>query len=369
MTSELLSAELSSAEIVSELCLIVAKLIGTQVEPADDFFEIGGDSLLVVDYMTTARDRGLRFRPRDVYEHPTPAGLGELLYGRLHQAAATAAPTAALPALEMTAAQLWRTHLPPHHCDVPDCLVPLHDGDQREPLFVFHWGNGAVRFAADAAAGWAAGRPVYGFEAVGFHGQIRPLLSVQDMAERYLAELLDRQPHGPYHLVAVCLGGTIAIEVARRLRERMEEVRLLALIKPPTLDPFIEHGWGLDEINRFRIDSLKTMFNLSASDSLDRIFAALRGGGWYEDTVVPDDLPRLQLLWSALTLSLHYYSPRPYPGPVIFFQDRDVATSVIRNWSPLLPDLITHWFDYGVESALPVMNDPLVASELRARLQ
>lgn len=357
-------------EIESILLSILAELLGTDVEPDDDFFEIGGDSLLVVDYMTEARRQGLQFQARDVYDHPTPAGLAEVLRagsGATSQAGPSAAH-ASVPALEMTSDELWRTHLPPLHPDAPSCLVPLVAGDGREPLFVFHWGNGAVRFTTDVVRGWSAGRSVYGFEAVGYRGRVRPLLTVQDMADRYLTELVRVQPRGPYHLAGVCQGSVVAVELARRLRERSQEVRMLAMIKPSALDPFVDYGWGLDEINRFRIDSLKAKFALSAGDTLEQVYARLRSEDWIEESVAPAELPRLQLVWSALAFSLHHYVSRPYDGPVVAFQDRDTAGPMARNWAPVLPRLDTHWFEYGVESALPVLRDPRVAAVIRERL-
>ena len=364
------TVEVPDQELESTLRSILAGLLGTDVEPGDDFFEIGGDSLLVVDYMTEARRLGLQFQARDVYEQPTPAGLAALLRaGR--EAAAGGVPAAAgasVPSLWMSSEDLWRTHLPPLHPDAPRCLVPLADGDGREPLFVFHWGNGAVRFTAEVARGWAAGRPVHGFEAVGYRGRVRPLLTVQDMADRYLVELVRVQPRGPYHLAGVCQGSVVALELARRLRDRSQRVGMLAMVKPSTLDPFLDHGWGLDEINRFRIDMLAAKFALSSDDSLERVYASLRAQDWYEDSVGPADLPRLQLVWSALAFSLHHYVPRPYDGSVVVFQDRDVADPMARNWAPVLTDLTTHWFDYGVESALPVLHDSRVAEVIREQL-
>ena len=358
------TTEVRDGEVESILRSILAELLGTDVEPDDDFFEIGGDSLLVAEYLSEASRRGLRFQAGDVYQHPTPAGLAELL----RSGAGGAAPAGSVASLAMSTDELWRTHLPPLHPNAPSCLVPLVEGGAGEPLFVFHWGNGAVRFTADVARGWAAERPVYGFEAVGYRGPVCPLVTIQDMADRYLAELVRAQPAGPYHLAGVCQGSVVMVEVARRLRDRGQDVRLLAMVKPPTLDPFVSRGWGLDEIDRFRIDSLQAKFGLGAGDTLEQVYARLRAEGWYEDTVGPADLPRLQIVWSALAFSLHHYVPRPYDGPVIVFQDRDVAEPMARNWAPVLTDMTTHWFDYGVESALPVLNDPLVAEVMRGRL-
>lgn len=361
------AVDVTEREVESILCSILAELLGTDVEPGDDFFEIGGDSLLVAEYLSEARRRGLQFEARDVYEHPTPAGLAGVL--RSGGGGGPAGMSASVASLAMSADELWRTHLPPLHPDAPRCLVPMAKGDGREPLFVFHWGNGAVRFTAGVVRDWAAGRPVYGFEAVGYRGRVRPLVTIQDMADRYLSDLLRVQPEGPYHLAGVCQGAVVMVELARRLRARGQAVRLLAMVKPSTLDPFVSRGWGLDEINRFRIDSLQAKFDLAAGDSLEQVYARLRAEGWYEDSVAPADLPRLQLVWSALAFSLHHYVPRPYDGRVILFQDRDVADPMARNWEPVLTDLTTHWFDYGVESALPVLHDRRVAEVIRGVLE
>ena len=43
------------------------------------------------------------------------------------------------------------------------------------------------------------------------------------MAGRYLDEVRARQPAGPYHLGGWSMGGAIAVEMARRLRESGEE--------------------------------------------------------------------------------------------------------------------------------------------------
>ncbi len=58
------------------------------VGAGDDFFELGGDSILAIQIVTRAYRAGLFLTPRDVFEHPTVAAL-----------AAVAAPRAARPAV------------------------------------------------------------------------------------------------------------------------------------------------------------------------------------------------------------------------------------------------------------------------------
>ena len=76
------------------LCTLVGELL--QVEPVgsgDNFFHLGGDSILSIQLVSRARARGLSFGPRDVFVHPT---LGEL--------AAAAKPHAATSRTESTLA-------------------------------------------------------------------------------------------------------------------------------------------------------------------------------------------------------------------------------------------------------------------------
>ncbi len=53
-------------------------LEGRRTGRNDDFFEIGGDSLLAMMLATVLSDRGVAVSMQDIYEHPTPARLGRM---------------------------------------------------------------------------------------------------------------------------------------------------------------------------------------------------------------------------------------------------------------------------------------------------
>jgi thioesterase domain-containing protein len=73
-------------------------------------------------------------------------------------------------------------------------------------------------------------QPVLGLQAAGVDRRSHPDSRVEEMAERYVDEIMRFQPHGPYRLAGLCFGGLVAYEVARRLAERGEEIALLTLI-------------------------------------------------------------------------------------------------------------------------------------------
>ncbi|MFE5941367.1 condensation domain-containing protein, partial [Streptomyces sp. NPDC056480] len=66
------------------LARLMAEVLGLPaVGPEDNFFELGGDSIVSIRFVSRARKAGLKVTARQVFQHPTPAGL-----------AAVAAPTA-----------------------------------------------------------------------------------------------------------------------------------------------------------------------------------------------------------------------------------------------------------------------------------
>ncbi|MFD8644801.1 amino acid adenylation domain-containing protein [Streptomyces zaomyceticus] len=66
------------------LARLMAEVLGLPaVGPDDNFFELGGDSIVSIRFVSQARKAGLKVTARQVFQHPTPAGL-----------AGVAAPTA-----------------------------------------------------------------------------------------------------------------------------------------------------------------------------------------------------------------------------------------------------------------------------------
>ncbi|MFD3938565.1 amino acid adenylation domain-containing protein [Streptomyces sp. NPDC058611] len=74
-----------------QLCTIFAEVLGLDAVDADeDFFMLGGDSILSMSVSSRARKAGLSVSPREVFEHRTPAALAAATGG----ADAAAAPAA-----------------------------------------------------------------------------------------------------------------------------------------------------------------------------------------------------------------------------------------------------------------------------------
>jgi thioesterase domain-containing protein len=110
--------------------------------------------------------------------------------------------------------------------------VPIQPKGTGRPLYLVHPVGGNVLCYADLARRLGEDQPVYGLQSLGLAplGETAPQETVEEMAASYVAAIQAAQPSGPYRLGGWSIGGAIAYEMARQLRQGGHEVELLALL-------------------------------------------------------------------------------------------------------------------------------------------
>jgi amino acid adenylation domain-containing protein len=108
-------------------------------------------------------------------------------------------------------------------------LVPLNTEGTQPPIFLIAGAGGHVFTFHKFARLLGPDHPAYGMKAIGIDGSEPPLDRVEPIAERYLAEILNARPKGPYVLAGYSVGGLMAFEVARLMHERGIEVARVVL--------------------------------------------------------------------------------------------------------------------------------------------
>ncbi|MBK6016196.1 non-ribosomal peptide synthetase [Streptomyces sp. MBT53] len=187
------------------LCGLFAEVLGLDRVGVDDsFFALGGHSLLVNRLITRARAvLGVEIPIRTVFRSPTVAEL---------------------------AAHLEADDGPAGDGDpFAPVLIIKSDGD-KEPLWWIHPGGGLSWPYLGFADLLPRDRPAYGIQAKGFDGATPLPESVDAMIADYVAEVLAVQPAGPFHLLGLSSGGTLAHAMAAELQRRGHRVALLALL-------------------------------------------------------------------------------------------------------------------------------------------
>nr|AKA59438.1 polyketide synthase [uncultured bacterium AR_412] len=166
---------------------------------SDNFYQLGGESLGVVQLLGRVRERtGVRVPMAEFAASPT--------FGAL-------------------AARVRADSLPAS----PNLLRLNEDGD-GVPLFLTAPGAGSTLCYRHLVALLGGKEPVYGLESPGLHDETEPLERIEDMAAENLRLLREVQPHGPYRLGGWSVGAMIAHEMAARLVAGGEQVdRLLCL--------------------------------------------------------------------------------------------------------------------------------------------
>lgn len=274
-----------------------------QVGRHDDFFELGGDSLLAVHVIAKLREVAFGdLSPQLLIASPTASSLAHALS---HRGAAAAAATSG----------------------GPSPLVQIQPGNGKTPLFLVHPVGGHVFLYRDLAVHLGPDQPVYAFQARGLTDGREPVASVEEMARAYLDALLSVQGEGPYLLGGSSFGGTVAFEMAQQLTSRGREVAVLALLDTPGGGDLPEEmeaddaaiiayllGIGLEERA-----SLEELERLDADERLRRVLARS------EELRIPpdlglDDLRRALVVFKANVRAMRRYSPRVYPGRLVFFR-------------------------------------------------
>ena len=199
----------------------------------DDFFELGGQSLIAIRLMTRMqREFGVRLQLSDIFELQTLGALASAIeqrnpavaaqLGSLSVIAGADDSTVAMLAESSAVPQEWRS------------LVQVSSGGDGLPLFVVHGAGGNVLFLWSLAKSLEGVRPVFGFQAIGIDAHDQPDNTVEQMAARYAEDLVHRHP-GPYLLGGYSGGGLIALEMTRLLQARGAEVKHVLLLdsEPP----------------------------------------------------------------------------------------------------------------------------------------
>jgi acyl-CoA synthetase (AMP-forming)/AMP-acid ligase II/thioesterase domain-containing protein len=168
----------------------------------DDFFALGGDSILGAE--AVARIREL-------------TGQNDLPLVSIVRA-----PTVAAMARELDRGVSALTRSGP---------ILLRPDAAGSPFFFIHGGDGTVLGFMALAQAIGPACSFYGLRARGIDDGGQPHTSIEEMAASYVANIRTVQPRGPYRIGGFCLGASVAIEMAHLLETAGEGVTLV-LVDP-----------------------------------------------------------------------------------------------------------------------------------------
>jgi amino acid adenylation domain-containing protein len=329
----------------------------SEIRPDDDFFALGGQSIAAAQlFALIRRELGYNAPLAILYDASTPRMLASVLS-------------------RGSRAEDWRS------------LVAINRSGDRRPLFLIHAAEGNVLLYRSLASHLGADQPVFGLQSAGLDGHSPIDSRFEHVARRYVDEIRQVQPHGPYMLGGYCLGGTIALEMAQQLIQSGETVGLVALIETYNVRAM---RWPLPLhqrcINRFILNPYFHLQNLLAAEGAGRrafFMEKLRVEATRFKVSVRFGWSQLRhrLLGGAAEVapqakiadiyeeSFSQYDPRPYPGELtLFLSERHLAgfRSSLGGWGEIAQGGVKYFpLPIGPRGSLVEPHVALLASILR----
>lgn len=286
----------------------------------DDFFALGGDSLLATRVSTRlqlALDTAVPVRY--LFDTPTVADLAN----QLHRC------RGAIPVQEV----------------VPIQTLKKGTG---VPLFCIHPGGG-MSWPYHALGNYLD-RPIIGIQQI-LQGEETEPRSIRDMAKNYADRIQGVYPTGPYNLLGWSFGGVIAHELAIELQRRGCVIAHLIVLDA---DPRIDHTQDLGDWSR-QIEVLR-FYGIAIPEhdeplTYEQIEAAVRDSG------AAAEFPRykqlLDLFVQNITSGMALYrthQPDVFDGDMIIFSavrgESDRSWSLLQSWRPYVAgDITVHAVD------------------------
>ncbi|MFN1834854.1 amino acid adenylation domain-containing protein [Balneola sp. MJW-20] len=250
--SEIISPE---SDLQEDLASIWKDILSVSpISINDNFFEIGGDSLLAVQLIDRIRSKMEIELPLAVlFIAPTIRKLAGVIEADYDERKITSG----------------------------EPLVPINVKGDEIPFFCIHGHLGNVLNFVTLSRVLGENQPFYGLQAIGIEGTEKPKTDIVEIASRFLEEIKTVQPEGPYMIGGYCFGSLIAIELSNQLRQQGDEISELIFLDPqPDLYPgllsekFINkfkdfHRGQYRELHKINIAS-QSIFK-SASYLLDKV--------------------------------------------------------------------------------------------------
>lgn len=315
----------------------------------EDFFELGGDSIIAVRLFSSINKRfGTNLAASTLFESRTIRQLGNSIRKAMF---------AAQPAAK---------------------VVALRENSSGPALFVVPSVFDNVLYFREVAMHLTNTCSLYGIEPItapAEHEDQHPALAIDILAQHYISELQRLQAHGPYCLTGHCFGGFVAYEMAQQLSSNGEHVAFLGLInvvEPNYLMRIDESNRNVGIATRYKA---RLQFILAGKDRLSylrgrknaKLFRLLHTLGKPIPNSLGTTKDRNRFLASL-------YRPKPYHGPVAIFRamehDRFHGDDEFLGWGGLLHGRVEiHDVPGSHDSMLTGPNARILARKLEESLE
>ena len=335
--------------LLGEQLALAVGLPPSRLDPHQPLDTLGIDSLRAIDFKNRVEEQlGITVPIVDLLAGPSLTEFAGKLLGQLTPGAAAPGAVAEAPAAPAPERPL---------------VLPLHAAGSLPPFFCVHPGALSVTCYQGVVRRLGDDRPSYALQPAeldnyrGLEGRDEGGRPLAEVARDLLSAIREVQPRGPYHLGGWSLGGVVAYLAALELRDRGEEVRLLALLDSPAPPDGGPAPQDYDDAELLEV--FARFLGARCGKELPRpdgAFAGLDFDGrlhWALETArraeaVPPDsgMSQIRYLYQVYkngllssVRQLWTVEPRRYPGRITLFRTREQLTA----FEAIFPDATERW--------------------------
>jgi amino acid adenylation domain-containing protein len=262
----------------------------------DNFFDIGGHSLLAVDLCAEIeRVFGCRIPLSILLQSPT-----------VRDIAATLSNEGQAPSSRS--------------------LIVLQKGGSLPPIFLVPGVGGNALGFVHLATTLSKEQPVYALQSVGLDGKSRPLTTIEQIAGVFRKEIEELYPEGPLIFGGACMGGLVAYEMAQQFLLKGRKTELLFLMDT---FPALARGWhrrmagqistAIQRVCKSLSKNLRNLLDLEPGSRKRYLLQKVQSRRSEEGTLAST----LERVSNANLQAVLKYIPKPYLGQVILIMARE----------------------------------------------
>ncbi len=209
--TDVVAIQTSHDQVFDELRAMWVQVLGVStLNPQDNFFNLGGNSLLAVQLFSKISQKYKINLPLSVLlESVDFQSFVSLIKNKL--------PGQKLSQMALSMPNAFSS------------LISIKSSGDKNPVFCFHGVGGNVLNYMSLVPALGESRPLIGLQSRGMDGMQPMASSVEDMVRFYINEMKALQPHGPYFLAGGSMGGMIALEVAQQLTRQGDKIEKLVM--------------------------------------------------------------------------------------------------------------------------------------------
>lgn len=201
----------AETELEKRMLSIWSRNLGMdQISVVDNFFDLGGNSLIATKIMLQVeQETGKRLPNATLFQYQSIRALCKVIESNIAES--------------------------PYKV-----LVPMKPTGTKMPIYIVHAIGLNLMFLRNVVQLMDVDQPVYGLQALGLNGIDEPLDNMEAIARYYNSEILMHNPKGPYIIAGYSFGGYIAWEMVRQLKEMGKDVRMLAMMDTNIQEPLYQ---------------------------------------------------------------------------------------------------------------------------------